>query len=467
MFFYRRFTPGLAIYSYIVGDPEVGRCVVIDPTRDVDDYIDIAEKEGLVITDIMETHVHADYLCGSKELKHRLGGKPAIHCSGMGGDAWTAKYADNVVKDGDQIQVGSLRFEAVYSPGHTPEHVMWALYDEQRSKETPWMLFTGDLLFVGAIGRPDLLGAEAQKALSHQLYDTVFNRMPVFPDFTEVYPAHGQGSLCGKAIGSRDSTTVGYERQFNTSLIKEEEGVWTKKLLDDMPEAPPYFLRMKKMNVQGAPLLGKEFPGNRGINAKELKQMMDDGAQVLDTRSKESFAATHIPGSINIPLAATLSLWAGWVLDYHKPIVLVLDKKEELKEVVTHLVRIGLDQCIGYLDGGITAWEDSDQETDRVETLTPKQLHGKLSEYVVLDVRSPGEWSQGHIAGAIHIPLGVIEENIDQIPKNKPIAIMCGSGYRASVAASFLKRNGIDTVTNILGGMRGWVADNLPTTSGD
>ena len=231
MFFHQRFIPGLAIASYMVGDEKAKQVAVIDPTRDVDEYVQIAKDEGLHITHILETHVHADYVSGSAELKSRLDGKPQVVVSGMGGKQWTPPYADQVVNDGDELTLGNIRLKAVHTPGHTPEHVTWALYDNTRSKDVPWLLFTGDFMFVGDVGRPDLLGPDEQKALAHQLYTSVFEKLNGVPDFTEIFPAHGSGSLCGKAIGSRRSSTLGFERKFNPALQPAAEAEWTDTLL--------------------------------------------------------------------------------------------------------------------------------------------------------------------------------------------------------------------------------------------
>ena len=239
MFFHQRFVPGLAIYSYIVGDERTQEAAVIDPTRDVDAFLDIAKREGLHIKHVLETHVHADFVSGSREMKDRLGDDVTIHASGLGGEDWTPPYADHVVRDGDEVVMGSVRLKAVHTPGHTLEHVSWELFDDSRSKDTPWLIFTGDFVFVGDVGRPDLLGEEAREELAHQLYQSVFDKLPPLPDFTEIFPGHGAGSLCGKAIGSRASSTLGYERRFNATLIQKPEEEWITDLMDQMPLSPP------------------------------------------------------------------------------------------------------------------------------------------------------------------------------------------------------------------------------------
>lgn len=470
MYFHQRFVPGLAIYSYMVGDEKSKQCAVIDPTRDVSEYLDIAKREGLRITHVLETHVHADFVSGSVELKARLGGEAKIVVSGMGGDEWTPPYADRVVGDGDEIALGTVRVKAIHTPGHTPEHVSWALYDDTRSKDTPWLVFTGDFLFVGDVGRPDLLGDEARKVLAHQLYHSVFDKLPALPDFIEVYPGHGAGSLCGKAIGSRSASSLGYERRFSGALQRREEPDWVSTLLNGMPIAPPYFRRMKKVNAEGPKVLGPELPGQRRFTAKEVHERVCEHCLIVDVRPKEAFAAAHIPSSINIPLGHNLPTWAGWVLPYDRPILIVPDDPADVPEVVTHLLRVGFDEVQGYLEGGLAEWETHGFELSRLETTSVREFAAKLGQGsprpFVLDVRSESEWDSGHVEGALHIHGGKLQERMTEVPRDRPVAVVCGSGYRASIAASFLKREGYEDVTNVLGGMTAWKAAGLPVVKG-
>ena len=470
MFFHQRFIPGLAIASYMVGDERAKEVAVIDPTRDVDEYIEVAKREGLRITHVLETHVHADYVSGSMELKARLNGEPKVHASGMGGKQWTPPYADHVVKDGDQVNIGSVRLKAIHTPGHTPEHVTWALYDDTRSREVPWLLFTGDFLFVGDVGRPDLLGEEARKELAHQLYGSVFKTLPPLPDYTEVFPGHGAGSLCGKAIGSRRSSTVGYERRFNPALRPLPEAQWTETLLKGMPLAPPYFRRMKKVNAEGPRLLGHNRPGQRRFTAREIHGRLCEHCLVLDVRPKEAFAAAHVPGAINIPLGPNLPTWAGWVLPYDKQIVIVPSSPSDVPEVVTHLIRVGLDDVQGYMEDGMDAWENQGFEIGQLESVSVQSLGERLNGLAgkrpfVLDVRTESEWEAGHIEGARHLHGGVLKDRFPEVPKDRPVAVVCGSGYRGSIASSFLKSNGYAEVSNVLGGMSAWKAAGLPVTT--
>ncbi len=466
MFLHHRFVPGLAIHSYMVGDERSKQCAVVDPTRDVDDYIRIAKAEGLHITHILETHVHADFVSGARELKDRLLGKPQVHSSSLGGQAWLPPYADHRVTEGHEVQMGKLRLRAVHTPGHTPEHIAWVLFDESRSADEPWLVFTGDFLFVGDVGRPDLLGEEAKKQLAKQLYGSVFNVLPNFSDFTEIFPAHGAGSLCGKAIGSRTTSTVGFERRFNEALRPAEEQTWIDTLMKGMPISPPYFRRMKKVNAEGPKIIGHDRPGQHRFSAEEVHAQICGHCLVVDVRPKESFAAAHIPGSINIPFGQNLPTWAGWVLPYDHPTLLIADDPSVVEETVTHLLRVGFDDVKGYLEGGVPGWEERGYEVSQLESLTVHTLAERLmapqrDRPFVLDVRTEREWDAGHVAGAHHVHGGLLQERMDEVPRDRDVAVICGSGYRGSIAASFLKRAGYDRVANVLGGMMAWQGAGL------
>jgi hydroxyacylglutathione hydrolase len=466
VFLHQRFIPGLAIYSYMVGDEKAKECAVIDASRDVDYFIDMAEREGLRITHILETHVHADFVSGSRELKARLRDEPTISCSGLGGPEWTPPYADRVLGNGDTVRMGSIRLEAVHTPGHTFEHLTWALYDETRSADTPWVLFTGDFVFVGDVGRPDLLGDEIRQVLAAQLYRSVFDKLPVFSDFTEILPGHGAGSLCGKAIGSRSASTLGYERRFNASLAVAPEEQWVRSLLDGMPVAPPYFRRMKKVNAEGPRLIGLDLPGRTRYRAEEVYDRVCEHCLIVDVRPKEAFAASHIPGAINIPLGAVMPTWAGWVLPYDHPTLIVLDDAADMPQVVTHLLRVGFDDIRGYLEDGMERWQTAGFDTARLQTMSVHDLAKRLKEKdapFVLDVRSEREFDTSHIADAHHIHGGLLQERISEVPRDREVAVVCGSGYRASIASSFLKRRGYERVINVLGGMSGYTAAGYPT----
>lgn len=448
----KRLIPGLAIYTYLIGDEKTQKAAVIDATRDVQPLIDLADDNDLTITDICETHVHADFLSGALELKHALHNKPTIHCSGEGGEEWTPRYADHIVKDGNSFSLGSLRLQARHTPGHTPEHICWELYDDVRSTKDPWVIFSGDFLFVGSIGRPDLLGEEAQKTLAHQLYRSTFQTLRMFPDYSEVFPGHGAGSLCGKAIGARDSTTVGYEKKYNTSLIEKPENEWISYVMEDMPLAPPYFRVMKQINVEGPKILDGKLPGHIPLSSAEVNEKQKNGAFILDVRSKESFAGTHIPGSLSLPFSSVLSNWAGWLVPYNTPLILVLESPKQFEDVATMLIRVGFDEITGYLSNGINAWESAGFHTDNFSMISEKDFEGlaQKEDLYIVDVRSPEEWKEQPHKGAIHIPLGFLQNHIEKIPQDKPVYTLCRGGYRASIGASVLQKNGICDVHAVI-----------------
>ncbi|REJ72457.1 MAG: MBL fold metallo-hydrolase [Planctomycetota bacterium] len=464
MLFHQRFVPGLAIASYIVGDEKSGEAAVIDPTRDVGEFLQFAKENGLHIRHIIETHVHADFVCGSRELKARLNDEATIHCSGYGGDDWTQAFADQHVREGDSITMGDVRFGFQHVPGHTPEHIAVTLFDTSRSSDTPWVMFSGDFLFVGDVGRPDLLGEEAKQELAHQLYESIFERIDELPDITEVFPAHGAGSLCGKAIGSRRSSTVGFERRFNPSLQRKPEEQWVDDLLSEMPLSPPYFKRMKQVNRDGPAIIGPELPGGKRWSVREVHDRVCDDCLIVDVRSQESFAAAHIPDSINIPFGQNLPTWAGWVLPYDRPILIITDEPSQMDQVAIHLLRVGFDDVQGYLEGGFRSWETNGLPLSRLHTLSVHELDTKRKaekQLTILDVRTEKEWNDGHIEGALHIHGGTLQDRVTEIPRDKPVAVVCGSGYRASIASSFLKREGFEDVTNVIGGMSAWKAAGL------
>ena len=451
MFLHTFHTPGLSINSYFIGDTETKRALIIDPIREVDQYIDYAHKEGYAITAITETHVHADFVSGSKELKHRLEGKPKIYCSAMGGEEWTPKYTDIKVKNGDNIQFGKLRLQALHTPGHTPEHIIWICYDESRSNEVPCLAFTGDLLFVGSIGRPDILGGADTKKLSSELYESLFNRIKFLPDLLEIYPAHGAGSLCGKGLSPRPTSTLGYERLFNEFLVKKPLEQWTEEVLRDIPAVPINFIRIKKMNVEGPPLMLKEI-------------LLDEKPQlIIDVRKPEHFAKAHITGSLNIPLGITFSSWVSAVLGEDIPLGVIVEKNDQLVESAKNLHLIGFDKIVLQL-----IWDEENfRKTFSISSmpfLDVKTLVEKLGEDppYILDVRTPCEWNSGHIKDAHHIELAKLKERIKEIPKDADIYVLCGGGYRASIAASLLKKLGYEHVSNICGGMGAWTEAHLP-----
>lgn len=447
MIFRQFHTPELAIYSYLVGDQATGRAAVIDPTRDVGIYVEAARAARVEIVAIIETHVHADFVSGAKELKKALGDKPCIYASKMGGAAWTPVYADRPVSDGDEVQLGSLRLRARHTPGHTPEHLVWLFFDESRSRDVPWLLFSGDLIFVGGVGRPDLLGEGELELLSKQLYHSLFKTLADLPDYVEIYPAHGAGSLCGKGMSDRTTSTLGYERSFNPSLKPLPEAVWVEELNRQMPAFPLHFQRIKRINVAG--------PAQMSGQLLELQEAMQN-AFMIDVRDPLKFAESHIAGSVNIPFGAAFCNWAEMVVPEDRPIVFVVPQGPLAHQLQRQF------RLIGFETAGYVVWDKVSQDVK--ETLTvfsPRQLFEEGKRQII-DVRTPGEWDAGHIEGARHIELASIPKALKELSTEQPLALICGSGYRSSVAASYLKAAGFSDVGSVRGGMQGWRQAGLP-----
>jgi hydroxyacylglutathione hydrolase len=457
LFFYRHVVKGLSAYSYLVGDEEARICVAIDPQRDVQPYLDVLKNSKMRLTHILETHVHADFVSGSRELKHALGDNPLICCSGNGGQEWIPHYVDQVIENGDEISVGEFSLKALHTPGHTPEHLSWSL---SKIDEETRCLFTGDCLFVGSVGRPDLIKAESTQHMASQLYHSLFETLTLFADSVEIFPAHGAGSLCGKEIKSYPSSTLGVERQTNPYLKAMSKEKWIENLLQDMPQPPPYFHLMKEINVQGPEIMDDNIPGIQAISPEGAAVMLSNNVAVLDLRSKEEFAHEHIPGAINIPMGPQMVHWAGWVVPYDEALLLVLDSKTDLKEVIESLLRIGLEDIVGYIEDGMSGWEQAGLPLSHLETCSVQQLDKNLENssesILVVDVRTNNEWNAGHIEGAVHMELNHVPQKFNELPRDIPLFMICGSGYRSSIASSLLQREGFENVHNVQGGMTAW-----------
>lgn len=458
---HRFFIPGLAIESYLIFDEETRQGAVIDPTRQIEIYLNCALQENITITDILETHVHADFVSGAKELKKALRDKPKIHCSAMGGKEWIPQYVDHLVHDRDEIILGTTRLQAWHTPGHTPEHLIWIAYDDSRNPRVPTLAFTGDLLFVGSVGRPDLLGNENEKVLAKQLYRTLFETLAPLPDFIEIFPAHGAGSLCGKEIGSRHSSTLGYEKQCNPWLIQQPYETWAKRLLKEMPAAPAYFKEMKRINIIGLDKVSqkKEMPPLATID--EAIKMMST-CLTIDVRNPEAFSSGHLKNAINIPIGSSFALWAGSILPQDNDLFVVLRDTQEAMFILQSLRLIGIDSIKGFCNA--LDWK----QNDWAKILHPSPLlnvidvEAKKENLYILDVRTPGEWNSGHILGAHHIELAQVPSSLKQLPHDIPIAVVCGSGNRSSLIASLLNREGFPQAINVRGGMQAWIKAGLP-----
>jgi hydroxyacylglutathione hydrolase len=456
MYFKHVYEDGLAQASYVVGCQATGSAIVIDPRRDIQVYLDIADSEGFSLDYITETHIHADFLSGTRELAAATGAKVLL--SGEGGADWQYDFDHESLTDGDSFKVGNLRFDVIHTPGHTPEHICFVLTDLPSSEE-PVMLFTGDFLFVGDVGRPDLLeeaaGVEgAREVGAHQMYESV-HKLDYLPDYVQVWPGHGAGSACGKALGAVPSTTLGYERRVNWAYRTTDEAEFVAELLDGQPEPPKYFGTMKIWNREGPKVL-QSLPRPNRLDPASLKRMVDHGAQVVDARDKFAYAGGHLPGSYNIPDSSDFSTWAGWLLDFERDVVLIAPD-HRVDDLVARLVRIGCDRVIGYLPD-IERLSDTGVELETVRQRTVGDVHDDVASGTVsvLDVRSASEYGDGHIDGAVNIHAGRLPDHLADIPRDREVVVHCETGFRSSIASSVLLAHGVRNVSNMTGGYAAW-----------
>src|SRR6266516_4496478 len=456
-------TEGIAELSYLLGDDDEGVGTIFDPRADVDVYVDIARETGVAITHIFETHIHADLVSGSRELCARV--KSArIYASHEGGAEYG--FAHEPVKDGDRFTFGEVVVTARHTPGHTPEHMSYLLAEADHP-DTPWGVITGDSLFVASAGRPDLLGEGRSKELSEKQFHTLRDFYLKLPDHVMIYPNHGAGSPCGADIGARLSSTIGYERKFNKFLQFPDAKSFTEYAIETAPPVPHYYPIMKKINAEGPKVLGN-LPRVAGLSPKAFKDAIEKKTGVLvDVRNMLAFGGGHIAGALNIGGTPILSIWAGWMLDPEKPILLVLEDDDDLERIVRLFVRTGYTKFAGYLMGGMKAWHAAGFPLKRIGQMSVHELNERKSSLQVIDVRSPGEWKKGHVPGARHIFLPELGKRMGELDRNKPTAVYCGSGYRASIATSILKTQGFNELWNVPGSWEAWKKAKLPIEGAD
>ena len=444
-------TPGLAQYSYIISSQ--GQSVIIDPGRDTDHYLRFLGKRGLTLSSIVETHIHADFASGAKALAEATGAELAFSGYDVG-EHYQYSMPHRSLRTGDTVKVGTVRVEALHTPGHTPEHLSFVAYDTQRSETEPLAIFSGDFLFVGSVGRPDLLGEEAKRGLAHELFQSMHVRLDALPDSVQVYPGHGAGSLCGTGMSERAESTLGYERRTN-HLFSLTEEAFVAEILRTLPPMPTYYPRMKELNARGAEAFDA-IPGAVALSPSEVEALTaEQDVMVLDLRRPEAFGGAHIRGALNIGAGQNLSLWAGWLLGSKSRIVLVNDQGDD-EESRRGLVHVGLDNIVGFLKAGMPAWINAGLPFERTIQMSTEEVRDRSKDKLVLDVRSEAEWKAGHIEGATHIMLGDMPQQVQSLPKDRPIITVCGSGYRSSIAASGLAKNGFSSVESMDGGMAAW-----------
>lgn len=455
----------LAHASYMVGCQRTGEAVIVDAGRDIQQYLDAAAKEDMRIVGAADTHIHADYVSGARELAERVGAK--LYVSDEGDENWKYEFAHvydhRLLKDGDTFTIGNIKFEVFYSPGHTPEHISFILTDMGGGADKPMGIFTGDFIFVGSIGRPDLLEKAAgisNTAIpgAYKQFESI-QRFKQLPDYLQVWPAHGAGSACGKGLGAIPSSTVGYEKMFNPMLQYDNASEFVEALLDGQPEAPGYFAVMKKVNKEGPVVLGnRPLPGKLPVD--QLATLMAAGHQVVDTSPEAAFAQAHVPGVVNISLK-NLAVWAGWLVDYNRPVYLI-SNANDLPEVVRVMAKVGIEDVAGYFDADeVTA---AGLMTQSYTIKRPREIADQIinGEVTVVDVRAESEWEENRLPNAQHIMLGYLPKRTDEVINGKPIVVMCRTGNRSGIAASLLQAQGAKEVINLAGGIVEWKQAGLP-----
>ena len=457
------YLPCLAHASYIIGDEGTGTAAVIDPQRDTDQYIAFATEHGLAIKHVFLTHLHADFVAGHLELRDRAGATIYL------GAAAKAAYAFTPLRDGEVLEFGRLRLKILETPGHTPESISILIYDRNSSDIEPHAVLTGDTLFIGDVGRPDLRASLGWSAtdLGGMLFDSLHTKLLALPDQSLVYPAHGAGSLCGKSISKETVSTLGEQRRLNYALQPMSKEAFIQVVTADQPEAPAYFTYDAVLNSEERPTLDETLARVNAMELDGVLALQEIGAYILDTRDPAEFAAAHLARSVNIGLGGQFATWAGTVLDRARPIVIIADPGRE-SESATRLGRIGFDQVVGYLQDGLHSLKSRPEltvTTERVSASFAAELLASAQPPVAIDVRTPRERDQKYIAGSLSIPLNHLTENLEKLPKDRPLLVYCAGGYRSSIAASLLQGSGFDRVSEIAGGIVGWETAKLPVSS--
>lgn len=464
----------LAQASYLLGCAATGEALVVDPSRDVRQYIDAATAEGLELRHVTETHIHADFVSGTRELAARVGAR--AYLSDEGGTDWSYTFADSIgavlLNDGAEFRVGNIRVRVLHTPGHTPEHLSFIVTDTAGADQ-PMGIFTGDFVFVGDVGRPDLLEKAAgirgtMEAGARQLYESL-QRLRDLPDWIQLWPGHGAGSACGKSLGAVPSTTLGYEKLFNWAFSIRNVEQFVEAVLAGQPEPPKYFAEMKRINREGPHVLG-ELRAARRESPESLERVLDEGGLVVDTRRWQMYRAGHAPGTLNIPLNRSFTTWAGWLIPYDRDVHLLVDSSDEsaVAAATRDLAMIGLDRVAGYFTAdALRAYEAGGGTLATLDEISPAELRERYDadDVTVIDVRGAGEWEAGHIPGVPNIPLGHLADRLDEIPRDKSIAIHCQGGGRSAIATSLLAAHGIRSV-NVAGGFGKWSEAGHPIERG-
>lgn len=465
----------LAQASYLIGCGRTGNAIVIDPTRDIEQYLHMAEAEEVAVTHVTETHIHADFVSGSRELAVRVGA--ALYLSAEGGKDWQYGFAQDagavLVRDGDQVMVGNVRLDVLHTPGHTPEHLSFLVTDTAAATES-MAIVTGDFVFVGDVGRPDLLEKAAKvqgtmEASARTLYRSL-QRFKTLADYLQVWPGHGAGSACGKGLSAVPQSTVGYERRFNWALAAEGEEEFVRQVLTGQPEPPAYFAEMKRINRDGPRILNG-FATPQWLPEVRLPEVLARKAFVIDARPASEFAAGHVPGTINIPLNRSFTTWAGWLTPFDEDFYLIVEDSgadrgaSNVKEAARDLAMIGLDRFAGYFGvDAVKEWGRGGKELQTVPLMSAAELATQQARgaIAVIDVRGRSEWEAGHIPGVPNIPVGLLVQRLAEVPRDRPVIVHCQGGARSAIAASVLQANGVPNVVNLSKGFQEWASAGLP-----
>ena len=460
MYFKQFYLGCLAHASYLIGSE--GEAVVVDPQRDVDQYIDEAAAQGLQIKYIIETHLHADFVSGHRELAGRTGAEIVF------GAQAGAEFPHRAVREGDEIEFGKVVLRIIETPGHTPESISVLVIDTEVSNQ-PQKILTGDTLFVGDVGRPDLAGGKGftPPMMAAMMYDTLHGKLLQLANEVEVFPAHGAGSMCGRNMSAETSSTIGEQRKSNYALQPMSKDEFVRMMTVDLPEAPAYFPRDAEINRTGAPSLA-ELSRPAALSPEAVKKLVSEGVLILDVRGAAEFGAGHVPGSINIGLSGQFAIWAGTLIAIDTPIVIVSDSEDKAWEAVTRLARVGHETAKGYLAGGLAAWSNAGFEVASVPQISVTELNEKVTAQdglQVIDVRRPPEYAGGHVPHAITAPLQNLQRTFATLPLDpaRPTAVICAGGYRSSAATSILQQHGFSNLFNVSGGTSAWIAAGYPT----
>lgn len=452
--FHRIFDDGLAQSSYVIACNRTGQAAIVDPRRDIDVYVEYARRCHLVIRFAIETHVHADFVSGARELA-------ALGATVVSGPGAGLQFEHHEAQPGETLPLGDVAIKLLHTPGHTPEHISVLIEEPGEVKR----VLTGDTLFVGAVGRPDLLGPERARELAGRLHVSLTETLLTLGDDVEVYPGHGAGSLCGSGIGREPHSTIGQERRFNPMLKYGSKQQFVEAVLADLPETPPYFAELKRVNQSGPAILGLGIglPNHQLLTPGAAHAAMLQGAYLLDVRPADVFAAGHPGNAINIGFGPKVGYWAGFVVPVSAPVILFGDEDAGVRnELRRQLLRVGIDRLLGYVAGGLEAWQDAGLPVSRIEQISPRELllrQMRGPSFTLVDVRSRDEFESGQIAGALNIPVGSLPSRIAEIPASLPVATLCEGGYRSSLAASLLARSGFTSVFNLAGGMSAYRAE--------